>query len=157
MKLNFKTMDRFVMMKRKTIWKHETGVVAVEFALILPLVLMILFGIVNYGILLYDQAVITNAAREGARWGAINATAANIGCTNESATGSGDPCQIANSYTHNNLITFSGSAPSSTTASGSGTAGTTVQVTVTYRFTQIGWILGSPSSTLTATSVMYHE
>jgi Flp pilus assembly protein TadG len=145
------------MKTQRTSWGGNAGVVAVEFALLLPLVLAILFGIVNYGILLYDQAVITNAAREGARWGAINATANNIGCANETATGTGDPCQIANNYTDDNLITFSGSAPSSTTSSGSGTAGTTVTVTVTYSFTQIGWILGSPSSTLTATSVMYHE
>jgi Flp pilus assembly protein TadG len=145
------------MKTQRTSWGGNAGVVAVEFALLLPLVLAILFGIVNYGILLYDQAVITNAAREGARWGAINATAANIGCSNETATGTGDPCQIANNYTDDNLITFSGSAPSSTTASGPGTAGTTVTVTVSYSLTQIGWILGSPSSTLTATSVMYHE
>jgi len=49
--------------------RGESGVAAVEFALILPVLMLILFGILNYGILLYDQAVITNAAREGARWG----------------------------------------------------------------------------------------
>ena len=70
----------------------EKGVAAVEFALILPVLMLIVFGILNYGILLYDQAVITNAAREGARWGAINTTTA-ISCSG-SATGTADPCQV---------------------------------------------------------------
>ena len=48
------------------------AVAAVEFALVLPVLLLILFGIINFGTLMYDQAVITNAAREGARWASIN-------------------------------------------------------------------------------------
>lgn len=47
------------------------GVAAVEFALILPLLLVILFGIIDFGLMLYDKAVITNAAREGARAGIV--------------------------------------------------------------------------------------
>jgi Flp pilus assembly protein TadG len=135
--------------------KREDGVAAIEFALILPILLMIVFGIINYGVLLYDQAVITNAAREGARWGAINTSAA-ISCSG-AATGVSDPCQIANSYTQANLITFGGSTTSTTTATGAGTSGTTVTVTVNYTFTQIGWVIGNTSNSLTATSVMYHE
>jgi len=135
--------------------KNNSGVAAVEFALILPLLLWVLFGIINYGILLYDQAVITNAAREGARWGSINTTT-TINCTG-TATGSADPCQVANSYTNANLITFGSSTSSSTTASGAGTSGNTVTVTVTYTFTAIGWLLYSTTNALRATSVMYHE
>ena len=133
----------------------RNGVAAVEFALLLPVLLIIVFGIINYGTLLYNQAVITNAAREGARWGAINTTSA-ISCSG-SSFGTGDPCQIANNYTRANLITFGGVTSSSTSASGTGTAGTTVTVTVTYQFTEIGWIVGNKINNLTATSVMYHE
>lgn len=135
--------------------RSESGVAAVEFALILPVLMMIVYGIINYGILLYDQAVITNAAREGARWGSINTSAA-ISCSG-SATGTADPCQVANSYTQANLITFGSSANSTTTATGSGTSGTTVTVTVNYTFTQIGWVIGTTTNALSATSVMYHE
>ena len=134
---------------------RENGVAAVEFALILPVLMLILFGILNYGILLYDQAVITNAAREGARWGAINTSAA-IGCSG-TATGNADPCQIANSYTAANLISFGSSVTSTSTASGSGTSGTTVTVTVSYPFTEIGYVVGYLLNNLSATSVMYHE
>ena len=135
--------------------RRDSGVAAVEFALILPLLMMIVFGIINYGILLYDQAVITNAAREGARWGAINTSAA-ISCSG-TASGSADPCQIANSYTQANLITFGGATTSTSSATGAGTSGTTVTVTVSYTFTQIGWIIGSSSNALSASAVMYHE
>ena len=140
----------------KVFKKNDSGVAAVEFALILPLLMWVLFGIINYGILLYDQAVITNAAREGARWGSINTSAA-IACGPSSVTGSGDPCEVANSYTNANLITFGSSTSSLTSASGDGTSGTTVTVTVTYTFTAIGWLLYSNTNNLSATSVMYHE
>jgi Flp pilus assembly protein TadG len=43
----------------------------VEFAIILPILISILFGIIEFGILLYDKAVITNASREGARAGIL--------------------------------------------------------------------------------------
>lgn len=47
----------------------ENGASAVEFALVLPLLLLITFGIIEFSVLLYDKAVITNASREGARAG----------------------------------------------------------------------------------------
>lgn len=49
----------------------ERGITAVEFALLLPLVALILFGIIEFGLILYDQAVITNASRDGARAGIV--------------------------------------------------------------------------------------
>jgi len=39
----------------------------VEFVLVLPLLLIILFGIIEFSVLMYDKAVITNASREAAR------------------------------------------------------------------------------------------
>jgi hypothetical protein len=40
-----------------------------EFALVLPVLLLILFGIIEYGWVLTSQIVLTNAASEGARAG----------------------------------------------------------------------------------------
>jgi Flp pilus assembly protein TadG len=51
--------------------RREAGVSAVEFALVLPLLLVILFGVIDFGFMLYDKAMITNAAREGARAGIV--------------------------------------------------------------------------------------
>lgn len=49
----------------------EDGAAIVEFALILPLFLALLFGIIEFSLLLYNQHVITNACREGARAGIV--------------------------------------------------------------------------------------
>lgn len=41
----------------------------VEFALILPLLLLLIFGLIDTGRLLFQYSMVTNAAREGARYG----------------------------------------------------------------------------------------
>jgi Flp pilus assembly protein TadG len=47
--------------------RSEAGAELVEFALVLPIMLLVFGGIVDFGLLLQRQQVITNAAREGAR------------------------------------------------------------------------------------------
>ena len=51
--------------------KNQNGGAAVEFAIILPLFIFLLFGIIEGGLLLYNKQVITNASREGARAGIV--------------------------------------------------------------------------------------
>lgn len=50
---------------------EEKGIVSVEFALMFPIFLLLLFAAYELGIFLHDKQVITNAAREGARFGVI--------------------------------------------------------------------------------------
>src|SRR5712692_6093172 len=50
---------------------EEAGAVAVEFALVLPILILLVFGSVEFGLALYNKEVITNAGREGARAGII--------------------------------------------------------------------------------------
>lgn len=45
----------------------EDGAELIEFALVLPLLLMILLGIIEFGMLFQRYYVVSNAAREGAR------------------------------------------------------------------------------------------
>ena len=52
--------------------KNDRGASAVEMAIVLPLLLILLFGIIEFGLVLYDKAVITNASREGARFGIVS-------------------------------------------------------------------------------------
>lgn len=58
-------------MKIKTILKDQGGGSVVEFAIVLPLLIVLLFGIIEMSLLLYNQHVLTNATREGARLGII--------------------------------------------------------------------------------------
>ena len=58
-------------MKPKKIIKDRKGASAVEFALVLPLLLLIVFGIVEWGLYLFNKHIITNASRTGARLGII--------------------------------------------------------------------------------------
>jgi Flp pilus assembly protein TadG len=57
----------------KISFENQRGAALVEFAIVLPLLLLLVFGIIEFGFLLYDQAVITNASREGARKGVVTA------------------------------------------------------------------------------------
>src|ERR1051325_6492496 len=54
----------------RTSRRQETGAVAVEFALIFPVLVMLLFGIVTAGVSYSQSLGLTNAVREGARFGA---------------------------------------------------------------------------------------
>ena len=51
--------------------QSQKGLAMVEAAIILPVFILIMFGIAELGIVLYDQAVITNASREAARSGIV--------------------------------------------------------------------------------------
>lgn len=47
--------------------KSERGAELIEFALVFPLLLFVVLGIVDFGLLFQRMEVVTNAAREGAR------------------------------------------------------------------------------------------
>ena len=50
---------------------NERGAAAAEFALLLPVLLTLLFGIIEFGMIMYGREVVTNASREGARAGIV--------------------------------------------------------------------------------------
>lgn len=52
--------------------QEERGASSVEFALILPLLLLIIFGIIEFGMAYHSYLAITHAAREGARLASVN-------------------------------------------------------------------------------------
>lgn len=52
--------------------KKEDGQSIVEFALILPVFLLILCGIIDFGWMFYNQLTLNNACREGARYAVVN-------------------------------------------------------------------------------------
>ena len=49
----------------------QKGATAVEFAIVLPLLVLLIFAMIEFGLYLFNRQVITNAAREGARYGVV--------------------------------------------------------------------------------------
>jgi Flp pilus assembly protein TadG len=64
----------------------DRGAVAVEFALLLPLLLLIVFGIIDFGRALNAQLTLTRAAQDGARLAALSQPNVNT-ATEAAATG----------------------------------------------------------------------
>ncbi len=80
--------------------KNQLGASAIEFAIVLPLLMLVLDGVTEFSLLLYDKVILTNAAREAARTGIIikapKLTNAEIS-------------QVAQDYCRNFLISFGAS------------------------------------------------
>ena len=60
---------------RGRVRRAERGQSLAELALILPVLLILLFGVVEFGMVLKSYIQVTNATREGARYAALGATA----------------------------------------------------------------------------------
>ena len=58
--------------RRNKIFKSEKGASAVEFAIILPILVILIFGIFEFAIAFNNYITITHAAREGARRAAVD-------------------------------------------------------------------------------------
>ncbi|MCZ2847120.1 TadE/TadG family type IV pilus assembly protein [Modestobacter sp. VKM Ac-2978] len=118
----------------------ERGAAAVEFALVVPVLLLLLVGIMEVSKAFNTQATLSAAAREGARTVATAGTAASALSIVQSAVGTLGVPASAISITP---LTCVGAA-----------ANTTVTVTVTHRQTFLGGVLGSSGATLTGRAVM---
>jgi Flp pilus assembly protein TadG len=74
---------------------RDRGAAAVEFALLLPLLLFLVFGIIDFGRALNAEIVLTQAAREGSRLAALGESNANvISGTQTAATGLGQAVKV---------------------------------------------------------------
>ncbi len=127
----------------------QKGVAAVEFAIILPVLLLIIFGIIEFGLLLYDKQVITNASREGARAGTV------VGVSRVDDAGI---LAVMNRFIANHLVTF-GTTPSlditiDPVDRTDMDFGDELTVTVTYDY---GFLVLPGSQTLVAQTVMRME
>ncbi|MBW2740364.1 MAG: pilus assembly protein [Deltaproteobacteria bacterium] len=58
-------------MQKNSIFFNQKGATIVEFAIVLFLLLTLIFGITEFGLAIFNRHVITNAAREGARYGIV--------------------------------------------------------------------------------------
>ena len=56
---------------RRTRWQCERGSELIEFALVAPILILLLAGIFDFGMMFRSLEVVTNAVREGARVGVL--------------------------------------------------------------------------------------
>ena len=122
--------------------RRHRGAAAVEFALVVPLLVMILFGIMEFGYAFFIQASVASAARVGVRSYAINwntvAVLNNTAAQNEAAAQS-TAIALAKS-TPGLVLSDFGTAtisPSCTTT----TVGSQTTLTLTYRYHSLTGLL----------------
>jgi Flp pilus assembly pilin Flp len=58
-------------MRPRSLTRDEEGAAVVEFALVMPILALIIFGIIDFGRAFYTVNNIISAVREGSRYGAI--------------------------------------------------------------------------------------
>ncbi len=59
------------MQQRAEAGHPERGATLVEFGLLAPLLVTVLFGLVEFGLAMYTKGLLANAVREGARFGVV--------------------------------------------------------------------------------------
>jgi Flp pilus assembly protein TadG len=123
--------------------KNEHGQAMVEFAVILPVLLLILFAILQFGVVFNNYIQVTAAAREGARKAAVSRS---LG-TSAAETAATTSAKGAAPGLKQNSITVS--FPNSPTfAQGSDVA---VKVTYPYAISIIGLVVASGNLSSTTT------
>jgi Flp pilus assembly protein TadG len=125
----------------------EGGVVAVEFALVMPLLLILVFGIVEFGVMLNRDMIIGNASRDAARAASLNASydevrtsvtseLAQSGIPTTAATTTIDICVLPTAATTCTNMTAAAYAAAAT-------SGRTAVVKVTYEHSFLTPIISS--------------
>jgi Flp pilus assembly protein TadG len=61
--------------------KRQQGQTMTEFALVLPLLALLLFGVIQFGIVFHQYVTLTDATRVGARQGAVGRNLSNPAAT----------------------------------------------------------------------------
>jgi Flp pilus assembly protein TadG len=115
--------------------RSERGAALVEFALILPVLVMLIFGIVEFGRGYNAKITVTHAAREGARVLALTADPVAAEAAAVNAATSLDPSAV-------------------TVSSSACTPGAPATVTVQYPFSYDVPLVGGGTTTLTGIGVM---
>ena len=134
----------------------QKGAALVEFAFILPLLMVITFGIIEFGVLMYNQQIITNASREGARAGIV------ASATRLPDTGVNSIESVVQTYCADYLVTFGAkNSPTVTATHPAQKFGDplTVQVKYTYSFLVIPNFIPAINKikNMQATTVMRYE
>ena len=133
----------------------DRGAELIEFAIVTPLLLLLVFGIANFGLMFQRYEVLTNAAREGARVAALP------------IYGSADVQNRVTQYLAGSGVTGATTAyltPAPVNVGGACITLRGATVTYDYSFIGLGGIIklfpggsGFATKTLTATALMRYE
>ena len=106
---------------------NQRGTAAIEFAIVLPLLMVFIFGIIEFGLVFYNKAMVTNASREAARSGIVYRDPPLTVAEMQS---------VVDSYCGGRLISFGGGpSPTTTVPSGECTNhGDELVVNVAYQY-----------------------
>ncbi|MGC3995229.1 MAG: TadE/TadG family type IV pilus assembly protein [Propionicimonas sp.] len=148
--------------------KSQRGAAALEFAIILPVLMLLVFGMVDFAMTFNAQSTVANAARDGARAASLGKKYAAAGTQIR-----GETSALLNSSTIAYTICTAATIDATTwscsgTASGDSTTydskaaiDAIVRVTVSYRYSWItplpGWVGMSNPVTVSQTSYMRIE
>jgi Flp pilus assembly protein TadG len=143
-------------------WRCDSGAEFVEFALAFPLLLLVVMGIIDFGVMFQQYQVLTNAAREGARIAVLPAY-----CP-DTATCDANVSARVNEYVNAGLLGLGGTVTvnpvfvSAVTVGGNCMNTATVTVSLNHQYLFLGGIIsyfgGSfGSRTLNASSSMRSE
>lgn len=133
--------------------RRRAGMAMVEMVFVLPVLLLLLFGIVEFGVLFGQWQTLTNAAREGAR----EAVVFRVGCV--AADVEADvQARVAN-YAAAAGITVGGGDIAVAGQCGDPDTNSQVTVTHTYTFTVVPGFVATmaPTIDLVGTSTMRNE
>ncbi|MGP4031555.1 TadE/TadG family type IV pilus assembly protein [Pseudarthrobacter sp. 1C304] len=115
----------------------ERGAVAVEFALLAPVLIMLLLGIIEFGRAYNTQVTLSNAAREGVRVMAINNSESTA-----KAAAKGAASALAPAIKDEKIYFKYQTTPVSTPAPTACAAGRQVTVTIDYSLSTVTGIAG---------------
>lgn len=107
----------------KFLLKRKTGQSLVEMALVLPVILLLLTAVIDFGLLFNNYLVVSNASREGARCASIGYTDIQVKNTVRNFASTLDVDKLS--------IIIEPNAP------GGRTSGDAVTVTVQYRYSMM--------------------
>jgi Flp pilus assembly protein TadG len=130
-----------------TLVTDERGQAAVEFALILPILMALLLGIIQFGIVFNNYVTITDAARAGARKAAVSRFLSDNGATAKTAARNSaqglDQAKLG--------VTASACAAGVCSAAAWNIPGSDVVVTTTYPYSIhiLGWTVKAGNLTST--------
>jgi Flp pilus assembly protein TadG len=128
-----------IMVTRKLRRWRDRGAAAVEFALVLPLLVMILFGIMEFGYAFFIQAQVAGAARVGVRSYAINWN--TVAAQNNTAAQNETAAQNTAKAIAMSEVPVPGDVSSQVITSPCVTAGSQTTLTLTYRYHSLTGLL----------------